>query len=85
MFIRKRTESFIRRSLPVYVNEWDLEKERLYYRGVFYWLASLIPDDREVFCHFNFARDYELARLLKEKLNVTIFLRFITWSGALIC
>ncbi len=69
-------------SLPVYVNEWDLEKERLYYRGVFYWLASLIPDDREVFCHFNFARDYELARLLKEKLNVTIFftLHYMEWS-----
>ncbi|MFK2340030.1 hypothetical protein ACIXMT_18560 [Bacteroides fragilis] len=69
-------------SLPVYVNEWDLEKERLYYRGVFYWLASLIPDDREVFCHFNFARDYELARLLKQRLKATIIftLHYMDWS-----
>lgn len=57
-----------------------------YYRGIFYYFASHILIQREVYCHFNFARHYHLALLFKENLKAKILftLHYTEWSFELL-
>lgn len=63
----------------------DIDDMR-YYRGIYYYFASHMLAQREVYCHFNFARHYHLALLFKENLNAKILftLHYTEWSFELL-
>lgn len=63
----------------------DIDDMR-YYRGIYYYFASHMLAQREVYCHFNFARHYHLAFLFKEDLNAKILftLHYTEWSFELL-
>ncbi len=54
----------------------------IYLKGVFYYLASRINEEKKIFCHFNFATHYQLAKLFKEKLHsrIVFTLHYTEWS-----
>lgn len=63
----------------------DIDDPR-YYRGIFYYFASHILTQREVYCHFNFTHHYHLAIQFKEKLKAKILftLHYTEWSFVLL-
>ena len=65
---------------------WTKSKEKQYLRNVFYYIASRIPTERAVYCHFNFTNHYELAMLFREKIQAKILftLHYTEWSFSLL-
>lgn len=65
---------------------WDEDKNNRYNMSVFYLLATRVAEGEEVYCHFNFAHEQELALLLKNRLNAKIILtlHYTDWSFELL-
>ncbi|MEG0737547.1 MAG: glycosyltransferase, partial [Longicatena sp.] len=57
-------------------------EDKIYYKGVFYYLALRLNSLKKVYCHFNFVIHHDLAQLLKEKLHAKIVftLHYTDWS-----
>lgn len=53
-----------------------------YYNGVFYFLASRLNLEKEVYCHFNFTLHHTLAALFKKELKAHIIftLHYMAWN-----
>lgn len=53
-----------------------------YYKGIFHFLTSRLRIGQEVYCHFNFVSQHELAKLFKEQLKATVIftLHFTSWN-----
>lgn len=49
--------------------------EEIYFRSVFYYLASQLNDECKIYCHFNFTRHQVLAECFKKYMNA-----FITYT-----
>lgn len=56
--------------------------EELYFRSVFYYLASHLNGQCKVYCHFNFTRHQVLAECFKEYMNayVTYTFHYADWK-----
>ena len=67
---------------PALQGGWSENNEKQYYRNVFYFMASRIPSERAVYCHFNFTSHYELAKLFREKLRAKVLftLHYTEWG-----
>lgn len=53
-----------------------------YYKGVFYYLASRLDENKKVYCHFNFSGHRQLAELFKAQLHafIAFTLHYTQWS-----
>lgn len=53
-----------------------------YNKGVFYYLASRLSENKKVYCHFNFSGHRQLAELFKTQLHAFIVftLHYTQWS-----
>lgn len=53
-----------------------------YNKGVFYYLASRLGENKQVYCHFNFSGHRQLAELFKAQLHafIAFTLHYTQWS-----
>lgn len=56
--------------------------EEIYFRSVFYYLASQLNDECKVYCHFNFTRHQVLAECFKEYMDafITYTFHYADWK-----
>ena len=60
---------------------WTSESEEIHLRGVYYYLAALFGEQKQLYCHFNFVA-HQLALFMKEQLQAKIVftLHYTNWS-----
>lgn len=84
-FIKEECDGVICYRIPFWKRQhFDRSEEvnNLYYRSIFYFLATqTFPGDR-IYCHFNFVYEYTLAQLFREELQarVVLTLHYMEWS-----